>query len=141
MDIELQNPAVLQIDIEDKRNNHIYSVYHINDDGDIIKCNTTWSNNYIQFMIEESGDYLVLSMPSVNKYDIVDRVENLSLNNMGYDNHDLNIKVMTTCVLFMLAFMGVIIYYIVENKRENEWRDFKKLLRNQVAAAEEKQKN
>lgn len=141
VDIELQNPAVLQIDIEDKRNNHIYSVYHINDDGDIIKCNTTWSNNYIQFMIEESGDYLVLSMPSVNKYDIVDRVENLSLNNMGYDNHDLNIKVMTTCVLFMLAFMGVIIYYIVENKRENEWRDFKKLLRNQVAAAEEKQKN
>ena len=141
IDIDLKNKAIVQVDIKDKKDNYIYVAYHLNSDGDIIKCNSTWSNNYIQFEIEEAGDYLILSRPSVNSYSIEDSVENLSINNMGYDNHDLNIKVMNICFLFVLSFIGVIVYYIVENKKEKQWIDFKKLLRNQDIAAEEKLKN
>lgn len=141
IDIDLKNRAIIQVDIKDKKDNYIYVAYHLNDDGDIIKCNSTWSNNYIQFEIEEAGDYLILCRPSVNSYSMEDSVENLNINNMGYDNHDLNIKVMNICFLFVLSFIGVIVYYIVENKKEKQWIDFKKLLRNQDIAVEEKLKN
>ncbi len=141
IDIDLKNKTIVQVDIKDKKDNYIYVAYHLNSDGDIIKCNSTWSNNYIQFEIEEAGDYLILGRPSINSYSIEDSVENLSINNMGYDNHDLNIKVMNICFLFVLSFIGVIVYYIVENKKEKQWIDFKKLLRNQDIAVEEKLKN
>ncbi len=141
IDIDLTDKAIVQVDIEDKKDNYIYVAYHLNSNGDIIKCNSTWSDNYIQFEIEEAGDYLILCRPSVNSYFIDDSVENLNITNMGYDNHDLNIRVMNICVLFVLSFIGVIVYYIVENKKEKQWIDFKKLLRNQDIVVEEKLKN
>lgn len=140
-DIKLIGPAIVQIDLNDKKNNHVYSVYHITDNDDIIKCRTTQSENYIQFMIDEQGSYLVLSMPSVNEYDLRDNTEDLSYENMGYDNHRINIIVMAILFTSLLGITGITIYYILYNKRKKLWKDFRRLLPIAGSVQEEKLNN
>lgn len=139
--IELDGPAIVQLNLKDKQNNKVYTVYHLDKDDDIIKCRTTQSDNYIQFMIEETGPYLVLSMPSVNEYDIEDNTEDLSYENMGFDNHQINFALMALLALTLFGIIGIIVYYILFNKKEREWRDFKKSLLKEDTVPEEKQKN
>ena len=140
-DIKLIGPAIIQIDLKDKQNDLVYSVYHLSENGDIIKCRTTQSENYVQFMIHEDGPYLVLSMPSVNEYDIADNIEDLSYENMGFDNHRINFSLMAAVVLSLLGIIGILLYYIIANKRKKLWKDFRKLLHTVAYAQEEKQNN
>lgn len=140
-DISLDGPAIVQIDLKDKKNNLVYSVYHLSDDGDIIKCRTTQSENYIQFLIYEDGSYLVLSMPSVNEFDIADNTEDLSYENMGFDNHRINVSLMIVVALALIGIIGIIVYYIFDSKRKKIWKDFRKSLHSAGYVQEEKQKN
>ena len=140
-DIKLKGPAIVQIDLADKKINHVYSVYHLTKDNDIVKCRTTQSENYIQFMILEEGPYLVLSMPSVNEYDLRDNTEDLSYENMGYDNHKINFSLMALSFCALLGITGIIVYYIFNNKRKKSWRDFKRSLRLAGSVQEEKLNN
>lgn len=140
-DIELIGPAIVQLDLKDKKNDLVYTVYHLSEEGDIIKCRTTQSESYIQFLINESGSYLVLSKPSVNKFDFEDQTEDLSYENMGFDNHRTNISLMSMIVLILLGIIGIIVYYIYNDKRKKLWRDFRKSLRTAGCAQEEKPKN
>lgn len=133
--------AIVQIDIPDKREDLIYSVYHLDKNGDIIKCRTTQSENYVQFMISESGSYLILSLPSVNEYRIADSKENLNYENMGTDQHKINFEVLAVLVLALEGLIGITVYYIIYNKRKRLWRDFRKSLREAGIVQEEKPKS
>ena len=139
--IELNGPAIIQIALQNKRNDLVYSVYHLSRNGDIVKCRTTQSDNYVQFMIHESGSYLVLSRQSVNEYDIDDKLEDLSYENMGIDNHRININLLAISALTLLGIIGVLTYYVIKDKRKKLWKDFKKSLRIAGSAQEEKPKN
>ena len=139
--IELDGPAIVQIDLKDKKTNHVYTVYHLTDDNDIIKCRTTQSENFIQFMINETGSYLVLSMPSVNEYDLRDNTEDLSYENMGYDNHHFNFVLMSLMLITLISLIGITIYHIVYNERKKIWKDFRKSLQIAGLPQEEKQNN
>ena len=139
--IELQGPAIVQIDLKDKKNDKIYTVYHLNKNGDVVKCRTTQSDNYIQFMISESGSYLVMSMDSVNEFNIRDSVEDLSYENMGFDNHRVNFELMSVIVLSLIGIIGITVYYIYLGKREKLWRDFRRSLRTADFVQEEKPKS
>lgn len=140
-DIELKGPAIVQLDLAGKKNDLIYSVYHLNRNGDVIKCRTTQSLNYIQFMIGESGSYLVLSLPSVNEFDIRDMTEDLSYENMGSDKHKINFELMGTIVISLIGIIGIISYYIVYNEREKLWKDFRRSLREAGTVQEERPKS
>lgn len=139
--IELNSPAIVQLNIKDKRNDLVYSVYHLDENDNVIKCRTTQSDNYIQFMINESGSYLVLSMPSSNEYHISDSIEDLSYENMGVDNHKINIEIFMVMVLALTGIIGITVYYIYYNKRKNLWKDYRRSLRKAGIVQEEKQKN
>lgn len=139
--IELNGPTIVQLDINDKNNTDIYSVYHLDKNGDIIKCRTTHSNNYVQFIINEEGDYLVLKKQGANVYNIDDSIENLSYENMGFDNHKFNLNVLFITVLVLISLIGIIIYYIIKNKKDIEWKDYRKSLQKADIVQEEKQKN
>ena len=139
--IKLNGPAVVQLKIDDKVNNNIYTVYHLDSNGDIIKCRTTHSNNYVQFIIYEEGSYLVLSKKGMNTFNIDDSIENLSYENMGYDNHKFNLNVLFITVLVLISLIGIIIYYIISNKKELEWKDYRKSLQKVDTVQEEKLKN
>lgn len=139
--IDLIGPAIVQIDLPDKKTDYIYSVYHTNSNGDIVKCRTTQSENFIQFIINEAGDYCVLSMPSVNNFGIDDGVEDLSYENMGFDNNRTNIEFLFALILVLLCVTGIIVYYYYLDKKEKTWKDYKKSLLKVDIVLEEKQKN
>lgn len=139
--VDLRGQAIVQIDIDNKENNMIYSVYHVDSIGNVLKCRTTQSNNYIQFVINEKGDYLVLKMPSANIYDIDDNVENLSYANIGIDNNRINIEFLFGLSLIIIALIGIIIYYNIKDKKDREWKDYRKSLLKADTVQEEKQKN
>lgn len=138
-EIELQGPAIVQLDLEDKKNDKVYTVYHLDEEGDVIKCRTTQSEHFIQFMIEDSGPYLVLSMPSANEFDIRDNTEDLSYENMGFDNHRMNLLLMGLLLIVLTGLIGITSYYIVYHKREKVWKDFKRsLLKEDTVPAEKR---
>ena len=138
-DIKLRGPAVVQVDLPNKTNDNIYTVYHLDGNGDVIKCRTTQTDNYIQFIIEEQGEYAIFSMPSVNKYQIQDGIEDLSYDNMGFDNNRINIEFMFGLVLILLSLALISFYYLLNDKKEKQWKDYKKSLLKADTVQEEKQ--
>ncbi|MCR4634532.1 MAG: hypothetical protein K5648_10465 [Erysipelotrichaceae bacterium] len=139
--IGLRSPAIVQLDIQDKKKDKIYSVYHLDEDGHIVKCRTEYSDNYVQFRIEESGPYLVLSLPSVNEFDLPDGIEDLTYDNMGFDKHKTNFELMGTLVITLTGLIGITLYYIIYNERKRLWRDFRRSLQQAGIAQEEGPKN
>lgn len=139
--IDLRGPAIVQLDLDNKVSNKIYSVYHLDTRGNVIKCRTTQSDSYIQFIINEKGDYLVLSMPSNNEYNIDDTIENLNGDNVGFDNNRTNLEFMLGLILIMSALIGILVYYRIEERNSKQWKDYKKLLQKADTVQEEKQNN
>lgn len=139
--IDLRGPAIVQLDLADKPKDRIYSVYHCDSDGNIVKCRTTQSNNYVQFIIEGKGDYLLLSMPSNNTYKIADTIENLSYENIGFDSNRINLEFLLGLSLIVVSLIGILIYYQLENNKDRTWKDYKKSLLRADTVQEEKQKN
>ena len=139
--IELSAPIIVQVDIPDKRSDLIYSVYHLAKNGDIVKVRTTQSDSYIQYMATESGSYMILSKESANEYHIKDSVENLSYANMGVDNHRNNYRLFSIVVITLIGIIGVVFYYVLYNRNERLWKEFRRSLRNQDFVQEEKPKN
>lgn len=139
--LNLRGPVVIQMDFEGKTINDIYTVYHIDSNGNIYKCRTSQSKDYIQFIIYETGDYLILKKDSVNTYNIENGIENLNYENMGFDNNRTNIEFLVGLFVIMLALIGILIYYRVLNMKERKWNDYKKSLLRADAVQEEKQKN
>lgn len=138
---KFDNPIVIQVKIQDKKKDKIYTVYHLDEDGNVIKCMTEQSANYVSFMTRSEGDFMILSMDSVNTYDIEDRYENMSIHNADPDNHFLFIEGGLIIVFALLGFIMIIVNNIVEKKKETEWNDYKKLLQEAESPQEEKQKN
>lgn len=136
--IDLIGPIIVQLNLDNKQNDLVYSVYHLNKKGDIIKCRTTQSENFIQFMINESGSYLILSMPSVNEYLIEDSIEDLSYNNMGFDINAFIIKLLLALLFTLLCLINFTIYYVLISRKEKQWNDYKKSLLNVESVQEEK---
>lgn len=139
--IELSAPIIVQIDIPDKRSDLIYSVYHLSKKGDVVKMRTTQSEHFIQYMAKESGSYMVLSRPSVNEYHISDTIENLSYANMGVDNHRNNFRLFLIEIICLSGIIGIVFYYVMYNRNQRLWKEFRRSLRTQDTVQEEKPKN
>ena len=140
-DIEPQGPVIVQLNPIDKQDHTIYSVYHVNRDGEVIKCRTTQTENYIQFLISGSGPYEILKMPGVNRYGFEDTAEDLTYENMGYDNHRINMDMLMVLILSISGVIGIIIYYIFDNMDKKQWKDYRRLLQEAESVPEEKPKN
>ena len=140
-DIEPQGPVIVQLNPIDKQDHTIYSVYHVNQNGDVIKCRTTQTENYIQFLIGESGPYEILKMPGVNRYGFEDTAEDLTYENMGYDNHRINMDMLMVLILSISGVIGIIIYYIFDNMDKKQWKDYRRLLQEAESVPEEEPKN
>lgn len=141
LSVEPSSTIIAQVKINNKRNDRYYSVYHLDKSGNVIKCKTTQSNSYIQFAFDESGDYIFLSRPSGNIYNIKDINENISYLNNGIDTFSIMTQIMLFIVLMLYNFVCIIMYYLFNNNREKRWNDYRKSLRLAVSVHEEKLKN
>ncbi|MBQ1787838.1 MAG: hypothetical protein II004_02785, partial [Erysipelotrichaceae bacterium] len=97
--------------------------------------------NYIQFLVSEPGAYEILKMPGLNHYDFEDTAEDLSYENMGYDNHRINMDMLMVLILSISGVIGIIIYYIFDNMDKKQWKDYRRLLQEAESVPEEEPKN
>ncbi len=139
--IHLQGPAIVQLHIEGKKDGQIYSVYHLQQDGDILKCRTIQTKETVVFLIEEEGAYEVLEMPGNNDYATPDVTETLTKDSMGFDNHRINIGLLLTISFALAGISGIIVFYIFSNMRRRMWKDFRKSLQTAESVPVEKPKN
>lgn len=139
-DLSLQGPAIISCDVDNKDHN-VYTVYHLNSDGDVVKCKTLYSDNSVSFVANEEGDYVIMSMDNINNISLFDGIQNVTKINNDPDNHDIIRTVFFFTILMLLGFINILINYIIENKRKNVWIDYRKSLRIVDYAREEKQKN
>ena len=135
------NPIIIELKVQDKKQDKIYTVYHLDDNNNVIKCMTTQSKNYISFMTRSEGDFMVLSRDSFNTYDIQDVYENMSRLNADPDNHSMFLAGDIILSMGLFGFAMIIIYYLNDKKREKKWNDYKKLLQEVGSHHEEKLKN
>ena len=139
--VELDGAIVVSIKLPNKQNNKTYSVYRLDDNGDVVKCKTTQTSSYIQFLTKKSGSFVILSRDSVNSYDIKDFQENISATNADNDNHGYFILGAIGAVIIVCGLIMIIAYYIAERKQERIWKDYRKSLLKADFVQEEKLKN
>ena len=138
---KFDNPIIIEVKLQDKQKDKIYTVYHLDENDNVIKCMATQSENYVSFMTRSEGEFMILSMDSVNTYDIEDRYENMSIQNADPDNHLLFIEGAILAVFALLGFIMIIVHNIGEKKKEKLWNDYKRSLQEVASHHEEKPKN
>ena len=139
--IEQEGAVVISVRLKDKETDKTYSVYRLDDNGDIVKCKTTQTNSYIQFLTKKSGSYVILSKDSVNNYDLPDYKENITGDNSDPDNNGLFIIGAIMAVFIIYGFILIIVYRNLERKEEKLWKDFKRSLLKADSALGEKPKS
>lgn len=123
---EFENPIVIQIKVLDKELDKIYTVYHLDKDGNVIKCRTIQSKNYVSFITRSSGDFMILSKDSVNKYDIDDAYENLSKEDNDPDVHSLFLEGCVILFVGLYGFIMIILYKIINKESGKKWNVYKR---------------
>ena len=138
--VNIDGALIFSLKIPNKDTNKTYTVYRY-DDGDIVKCRTSQSNSYIQFLTKKTGDFVILARDSVNTYDIPDYLENINSSNSAVDNQNFFIIGTIGFVLILYGIAMIIVYMIIERLKEKTWKDYKKLLLKAAIVQEEKLKN
>lgn len=138
--VNIDGALIFSLKIPNKDTNKTYTVYRY-DDGDIVKCRTSQSNSYIQFLTKKTGDFVILARDSVNTYDIPDYLENINSSNSAVDNQNFFIIGTIGFVLILYGIAMIIVYMIIERLKEKTWKDYKKLLLKVAIVQEEKLKN
>ena len=139
-DIKQNGPVVIKSKIN-QTNNKVYSVYYLEADGDIVKCQTGFSSDYVYFIANKEGDYMVLSLDWPNTFTTFDANQNVSYLNNDPDNHQIIREVFLFVVLMLLGLINIFVDYIIKNKRKNLWIDYRNSLRMLESAHAGKQKN
>lgn len=138
---ELESPIVVSVKIDDKPDYSTYTVYHVDINGDVKKCLCQQSDDYIQFMCQENGDYFIYRKDSFNDFDFLNHYENINIYNADADNHLLFIN---GSMLFTLGIVGsaiIVVHIILNRKQEKIWRDYKKYWQPAVSPQDVKPKN
>lgn len=86
------------------------------DDGDIVKCYTRQTDNYIQFMTPKIGEFVITSRNTTNEYLIDDVIETVRV-----DNSDMDIPAVIAAglgtLVILLGSIAVIDYLIKRRRR------------------------
>ena len=128
-DISLQGPALVTLYVPARNDDQLCSVYHLAENGDVLKCKSVYSDNYVTFLIKEEGSYQVLALDSINRISLPDQKGLVNKQTMGFDNHRVNIQLFAALFLALTGIAGITYYYLLETKDDNQWKDFRKSLR------------
>lgn len=139
-EIDLKNPVVMQAYIPHS-NNLVYSVFHKNSNGDIIKCPTQFSDNDIRFLANESGTYYVYSYPSASVYSSEDKQLAINSSSNGVDYYAVAREGLIYIVVTACGYALFGLYFKLNGKEKKRWNDFKKSLQQAESVQEEMQSN
>ncbi|MFV0479097.1 MAG: glucosaminidase domain-containing protein [Anaerorhabdus sp.] len=114
--LQLNDPIV--ISIKKPKNttaNQLFTVL-MYDDGNVVKCYTKQTDDYIQFMAPNGGEFVVVSRNTTNEYLIENVIENVRV-----DNRDIDLPLIGTILLIILLFITALIMLA-----DRQWRWFKR---------------
>ncbi len=135
-------PFIIELHDDELDTHKIYTVYNVDDDGDVIKCRTTQSADGIQFTTMGDGNFMVLALDSANDYTLKGaNIFNITPDNDGPDTVTL---IYVGGFYASIGLVDVILYvcYMYEEKKTKElWSDYKKCWRTPVLPQEEKLKS
>lgn len=95
--------------------NQLFTVL-LYDDGDIVKCYTRQTDNYIQFMTPKIGEFVITSRNTTNEYVIDDVIETVRVDNSDPDIPAL-IAAGLGALVILLGAIALIDYLIKKRRR------------------------
>ncbi len=126
-EVKQDGPMIFSIKLENKKTNAIYTVYRLDEDGNIYKCKTMHSSNYISFLSKESGRYVVLEKDGFNNYDLEDGYENLTSLNDDIDTYRIFIEGMIMFMLIVFGYMNILYWVFLDKEINRINNDYKKI--------------
>lgn len=136
--IDLVNPVLMQLKLDSPEENSVYSIYHIDLNGDYRKVPTQFSDNYIRFLANEDGNYYLYSLPTSSVYSSDDHDLRINIDNNGLDYYDIAQEGIQLIAYIILGFVLHVIYLF--NRRDRQaWKGYKKLLQKVEFVQGEKQ--
>lgn len=134
-------PLIISLKIDDKDAYKTYVVYRLDENNDVIKCRTTQSKSYIQFLTDKPGKFILLVKDNVNDYDIEDYKENLNSLNNSINYQGFVVVGTLGLAIIIYGIILIIVYQNIERLKAKKWKDYKKLLLKADIVQEEKLKN
>lgn len=139
--LKVNLPYVIQLKVDDMDTHKLYTVYHMDEMGDVRKCATMQTKDYIRFMSNQDGSYMIFSIDSANDYQIDNLKENVDSVNSEQVYYLKTLNYSFYALLIVLIAISNVRYKMIEKKGLTTWKDYKKSLRNVELPQEEKPKN
>ena len=100
--VEASLPFVVQLQVPDMELTKVYSVYSLDDNGEIVSLPCRRSSNYVRFLAVNEGPYMVMSRNTDDNYALEDVPETINSLNMDRDNQR---------IFFLSASYGILVLY------------------------------
>ena len=139
--IASQFSFVISIKIDDLDTNKIYTVYRLDENGDVYKCKSSQTEDYVQFVTFADGDFMIFAVDSSNAYNFTNVYENLNDTNDDDFYFELVIELILPIVILILDEIMLLGYLLIKRKGDRLWKDYKNLLQSATIVHEEKPKN
>ena len=126
--IDQEGEMIYSIKPKDMDPSSIYSVYCLEENGDIVKCKTYWSKDSVTFIGQGQGSYLLLRKKSVNTYTFDSIDESVNHENNDPDTQQFILLFVAYLIVVMFGVINILYHYIIEDKLRNSALEYKKLL-------------
>ena len=128
--IDTNFPFVVSLKLDELNVNKIYTVYHLNENGDVTKCKTTQTENYIQFIADDGGEFMVFAVDTLNSYELANTYENLTGYNDDAFYFEYVIDTVIPIVAVVLDEILLLVYLVNRKKGDRLWNGYKNSLQN-----------
>ncbi|MBQ1289697.1 MAG: hypothetical protein IIY23_06010, partial [Erysipelotrichaceae bacterium] len=102
--VESKLPFVIQLKAPEMTIDKVYTVFSLNENGEIVSLPCRRSTGYLRFLAINEGPYMVMSRNSDDKYTLEDIPETINTGNMDPDNQK---------IFFMAGIYGILSLYVV----------------------------
>lgn len=126
--IDQEGEMIYSIKPKDMDPSSIYSVYCLEENGDIVKCKTYWSKDSVTFIGQGQGSYLLLRKKSVNTYTFDSIDESVNHENNDPDTQQFILLFVAYLIVEVFGVINILYHYIIEDKLRKSALEYKKLL-------------
>lgn len=137
--VDFVSPISMQVKVIDENANNIYSVYHLDRNGNYVKVPTEFSDNYVRFLAFEDGTFYIFKTSSASTYKLDDYHLAITSENNSPDYYSLAFDGLLYILISIIGYVIIALYYVLNRKEKRIWKDFKKQLQKVESVLEEKQ--
>lgn len=122
------NEMIYTIKLKKEDRNSTYTVYALDNNGDVVKCKTYWSGDSITFISDKQGPFMIYKKDSFNTYYFDIPKENINYYNNDPDIQNLFVVFISYMIVFLFGLINIIYHYLMEYKINKYRMKFKKVI-------------